>query len=208
MLTMGAGASVGSGEMPGRPVFHPEIGLFFKGLREKRGWTQRQAEDIAARRNLASLTRQVLWRLESGKVKNIEPDVLRDAATLYELPYTQVAARFIADRYGLASEHLEEAVDRGADSVSRSVHPPSTDDSTNSKGGARDRKSVGGRNPVLEQRYQKGKAGALRDAGGAWRSDLLEAKGALDAAQAALARVLDEREDDSDAPPGTSKAAG
>lgn len=101
-LTMGAGWQVASSGMGGRPVFHPEIGQFFTDLREAKGWTQRQAEDIAERRKLAALTRQVLWRLEKGKVKNLDPKVLRALAELYDMSYEGLVERWTAHRYGVA----------------------------------------------------------------------------------------------------------
>jgi transcriptional regulator with XRE-family HTH domain len=82
-----------------RPVFHAEIGAFFVGLRKIKGWTQRQAEDIAERKKIKVFTRQVLWRLEKGKVKNIDPVMLRAVAELYELPYEGVVARWVLHRY-------------------------------------------------------------------------------------------------------------
>lgn len=100
--TKGAVRPLPSGYMPeSRPVFHPEIGKFFSDLREAKGWTQRQAEDIAERRKLSALTRQVLWRLEKGKTKNIEPTVLRAIADLYEMPYGDLVQRWTLHRYGV-----------------------------------------------------------------------------------------------------------
>ena len=93
-----------------RPVFHPKIGDFFTGLRESKGWTQRQAEHIAKRKRLTALTRQVLWRLEKGKTKNIEPEKLRQLAVLYGVPYEQLLERFIPQRYGIARGSSEEHV--------------------------------------------------------------------------------------------------
>jgi transcriptional regulator with XRE-family HTH domain len=90
-----------------RPVFHKELGQFFESLREAQGWNQRQAADIAKRRRIKSLSRQVLLRLEDGKTKNPEPEVLRALAELYERPYEEIAARFIAVRFGLAFPGLD-----------------------------------------------------------------------------------------------------
>jgi transcriptional regulator with XRE-family HTH domain len=105
VLTMGAGAPLASVAMsPPRPVFDAELGRFFVELRQQRGWTQRQAEDIAARRKLEPLTRQVLWRLEKGKTKNPEPEVLRAVADLYDLAYQDVVSRFVQRRFGVVAE--------------------------------------------------------------------------------------------------------
>ncbi len=87
--------------MADRPVFHKQIGAFFVGLRSDKKWTQRQAEIFAGQRGLGNLTRQVLWRLEKGKIKNVEPDVLKDVAALYGLSYEEIAARYLKTRYGV-----------------------------------------------------------------------------------------------------------
>lgn len=87
--------------MRNRPVFHAEIGLFFQTLREDRGWTVRRAAEIARQKKLSPLTRQVLFRLEKGQVKNPETDVLGAIARLYGLTYSDVAGRFIKDSYGI-----------------------------------------------------------------------------------------------------------
>jgi transcriptional regulator with XRE-family HTH domain len=85
-----------------RPVFHKELGEFFVELRTQRGWKQRQAASIAFRRRLKVLTRQVLLRLEAGRTKNPEPEVLRALAELYEMPYEDLVQRFVERRFGLA----------------------------------------------------------------------------------------------------------
>ena len=92
--------------MSKRPVFHPETGRFFTELREQRGWTQRQASLIAERQGLEALTRQVLWRLEQGKTKNIEPEVLRAIGVLYKIRYEELAACWMEFRYGVSAESL------------------------------------------------------------------------------------------------------
>jgi transcriptional regulator with XRE-family HTH domain len=96
--------------MPSRPVFHPEFGLFFSRLREEKGWTQRQAEDIAERRKLKALTRQVLWRLEKGKTKNIEPNVLRAVANLYQMSYSELVKQWTAKRYDIPITNLSDLI--------------------------------------------------------------------------------------------------
>jgi len=85
-----------------RPVFHPELGKFFVELRKAKGWTQNQAEDIAARKRLSALTHQVLWRLEQGKIKNIDPAILRAVATLYQVSYDDLVAQWTRHRYGVS----------------------------------------------------------------------------------------------------------
>lgn len=84
-----------------RPRFHEEIGNFLIALRDERGWSLRQAAAIAKQKGLNALTRQILLRLEHGQVKNPEVDVLRALATLYGVPYQDVAQRFIERIFGL-----------------------------------------------------------------------------------------------------------
>ena len=89
-----------------RPIFHPEIGRLFERLRSDRGWRQAQAADIARRRGLTLITRQVILRLEKGQTKSIEPDVLRQIASLYGTPYRQVLASWVEHRYGVQPSAL------------------------------------------------------------------------------------------------------
>lgn len=98
--------------MADRPVFHPELGTFFRRLREAKGWNQSQAASQARRWKLNALTRQVLIRLETGKTKNPEPDVLLALARLYEWPPRELFARFLEARYGITVK--PEALDLGA----------------------------------------------------------------------------------------------
>lgn len=92
-----------------RPVFHESLGQFFVSLREAKGWGQRQAASIAERNKLPGLTRQVMWRLEAGKTKNAEPDVLRSLALLYEVPYQDLVARWVKVRFGVTCTVTGEA---------------------------------------------------------------------------------------------------
>ena len=89
-----------------RPIFHPEIGRVFERLRLDRGWRQSQAADIAKRRGLSLITRQVILRLERGQTKNVEPDVLRQIASLYETSYRHVLASWVEHRYGAQPSEL------------------------------------------------------------------------------------------------------
>jgi transcriptional regulator with XRE-family HTH domain len=98
--TLATVPAVGLGVPRVRPKYHPAMGLFFKELRESRDWSQRQAAAIAERRGLTELSRQILFRLERGQIKNPEPEVLRDVAALYDLSYADVVERFISARYG------------------------------------------------------------------------------------------------------------
>lgn len=85
-----------------RPVFHPGLGEYFVALRSKHGWTQRQATAIAHRRGLQGIAKQTLWRLESGKVKNPEAEVLRAVAELYDVTYEDLVVRCVEAQYGVA----------------------------------------------------------------------------------------------------------
>jgi transcriptional regulator with XRE-family HTH domain len=104
-----------------RPVFHKEIGQFFKDLREARGWTLRQAADIAHRNKKAPvLTRQVMFRMERGQVKVPEAAVLKGFSALYGVTYETLAGLFVSKLFGLRSDLLrhdgqdDEASLRGA----------------------------------------------------------------------------------------------
>lgn len=101
---MGGGALVPCRAMAGRPVFSADLGRFFQELRTAKGWSQRQAESIAARRGLGTLTKNILWRLEAGKVKNPEPDTLRAVASLYGMSYELLVAQFMQARYGVTGD--------------------------------------------------------------------------------------------------------
>ena len=97
-----------------RPVFLPEMGAFFVQIREAKGWGQRQAAELAQRRGLRALTRQVLLRLESGRTKYPDPEVLRAIAALYEIPYEILISQFVEARYNLRAENLVDLLRHGA----------------------------------------------------------------------------------------------
>lgn len=87
-----------------RRIFHPELGQFFRKLREDREMGLRQAADMARRRGLKSLTLNSLGKLERGGTKNPEPELLRDIATLYEMTYEELVGRFVEQRFGTRSD--------------------------------------------------------------------------------------------------------
>lgn len=76
-----------------RPTFHAEFGEYVRGLRVRLNdahpgrWTLRGAADLAHRRGLASLTRQILFRLEQGQTRHPDANVLMEVADLYGVPY-------------------------------------------------------------------------------------------------------------------------
>lgn len=61
---------------------------------------------MAANQKLAAVSKGVLLGLEKGRTKNVDPDVLRDLAALYELPYEELVRRFVEHRYGLTRRDL------------------------------------------------------------------------------------------------------
>lgn len=113
VATMETLAGLHSATVSARPVFHEELGSFFVGLSTKRGWDQSQAAKIAARRGLSALTRQVIIRLERGKTKNPEPNVLRALAELYERPYDELVGLFVEVRFGLKVNQEKAKPDQG-----------------------------------------------------------------------------------------------
>lgn len=92
--------------MSDRPVFHPDLGEYFAGLRKRRQWGQSHAVRKAQRLGLTHLTRQVLLRLERGKTKWPDPAVLREVAEIYEVPYTILLGEVIRHSYGVEPAQL------------------------------------------------------------------------------------------------------
>jgi transcriptional regulator with XRE-family HTH domain len=111
--------------MAERPVFHPELGAYFVRLREAKGWGQRQAAQIADKRKLSAINHQVLLRLEHGRVRHPDADVLRQVAKLYGEPYEDIAYRWFAAEYGVTREMTPEQV---AVSIAREREREAQDD--------------------------------------------------------------------------------
>lgn len=86
-------------EVAKRRVFSTELGRYFAELREARGWTQRQAEDLAIRRGLKALGRQTIWRLETGRIKSPSRETIRDFAELFELDYEDLVGVVVRHTY-------------------------------------------------------------------------------------------------------------
>jgi transcriptional regulator with XRE-family HTH domain len=95
-----------------RPVYLKELGQFLVAERERHEWEQAQAADMAKRRGLKGLTRQILLRLENGQTKNPDPKALRAAASLYGVKYETLIGLVIAERYGIASDLSRHAGDQ------------------------------------------------------------------------------------------------
>jgi transcriptional regulator with XRE-family HTH domain len=85
--------------MERRPIFHADLGAYFRELRAAKGWGQAEAAHYAERRHLDAVTRQVLLRLEVGKTKNPEPEVLRAVAYLYGVTYEELVIRCVEAQY-------------------------------------------------------------------------------------------------------------
>src|SRR6185369_12189370 len=85
-----------------RPVFHEKLGKFFRDMRIAKDIGLRQAAQHAHARKFRLLTKQVLFSLENGRTKNIEPDVLKEVAAFYGKPYEEIAAKVFEVRYGVS----------------------------------------------------------------------------------------------------------
>lgn len=100
------------GYMPGRQIFWPELGDYFKRLRESRGWNERsKAIDIAKRRKIRLSYGTLSW-LETGRTLHPDQRDLRAIASLYGTPYREIAAEVIRHTYGLQVDKDEPV--RGA----------------------------------------------------------------------------------------------
>lgn len=108
--------------MPKRPVFYPELGAYFRSLRDAKGWDQSHAANIAARRKIDLSYQQLRW-LEEGKTKN-PAEALRAIAALYTVPFEEVLAAFIRHRFGLTISVTTTATESAPFSP---VHGPSAD---------------------------------------------------------------------------------
>jgi transcriptional regulator with XRE-family HTH domain len=84
-----------------RPVFHAELGAFFRNVRVGRKLGLRQAVALAAQKRIPGITKTVLHSLETGRTKNPEPEVLHALARLYTVPYADLVAAFVNHRYGM-----------------------------------------------------------------------------------------------------------
>lgn len=97
-------AVLASAEVRRRPIYFKQLGEYLVAERERRQWQQAQAAELAQRRGLTALTRQVLLRLENGQTKSPDPKALRAVADLYGLDYSDLVARMMSERYGAPSD--------------------------------------------------------------------------------------------------------
>jgi transcriptional regulator with XRE-family HTH domain len=96
--------------MTKRPVFNAELGSYFATLREQRGWTQRQATELARRRGIQGIAKQTIWRIEQGKVKHPEAETLRAFSLLYSVPFDDLVGRYVQGQYGIEARLDREEV--------------------------------------------------------------------------------------------------
>lgn len=94
--------------MASRPVFSAALGDAFKALRTAHtNWSQNHAASRADEARLPGLSRNVIWRLEAGKIKHPSADTLRSLAKLYSCPHDQVVATIAAIIYGVSDSTSE-----------------------------------------------------------------------------------------------------
>jgi hypothetical protein len=89
-----------------RPVHYAALGRYFVMLRGR--ITQRAVIRIAADRGLA-LGYQTLRDLEHGKIQHLSPALLDTLATLYDVPYPSLVARFMQHAYRTTPSSQESA---------------------------------------------------------------------------------------------------
>ena len=94
--------------MMARSLYHPELGQYFRALRESRGWSQRSRALLAARKRHLPIEATPLSWLETGRTKNPDPELLRALATLYGVPFTEVAREVIRHTYAIDPQELFE----------------------------------------------------------------------------------------------------
>jgi transcriptional regulator with XRE-family HTH domain len=92
-----------------RPVFHNALGDFFRSIREAKGWSLRQTATLAANRKIGSVSYQSLQRLEAGKAKNPEPDLLKALAKLYAVPYQTLVDKWVEHTFDLTRHSTDQS---------------------------------------------------------------------------------------------------
>lgn len=79
-----------------RHIFHPGIGRDLANLRELKHLSQGQV----ALRGKGRISKGTLKAIETGRVKNPDPDHLRALAGIYGVPFNVVAEPFVRANYG------------------------------------------------------------------------------------------------------------
>jgi transcriptional regulator with XRE-family HTH domain len=79
-----------------RPIFHRAIGESLAKLRTERGLSQMQVE-IASKGRLRAGT---LKSIETGRIKNPDPDHLREMSRIYGVKFDRIAEPFLVANYG------------------------------------------------------------------------------------------------------------
>lgn len=88
-----------------KKVFDEDIGRFFRELRERRRVGLRQAVRRAeilvedGQKHLDVITVDTLGRLERGKTKHVDRDLLWALATLYKIPYKELLSAYVRQKY-------------------------------------------------------------------------------------------------------------
>jgi transcriptional regulator with XRE-family HTH domain len=85
-----------------RAPFYKELGKYFRGLRDAKGWGLNEAASIAARRGYTVLSASHLSDLENGKIKHPSREAIRQLAVLYGAPHDQVVWRVACEVYEVA----------------------------------------------------------------------------------------------------------
>ena len=81
---------------------HVALGAYFIRLRERKGWTIRQADNLALGKKLATITEGVIEGLEKGQTRHIRPVVFRELQELYQEPYENMVQWYVEAEYGIS----------------------------------------------------------------------------------------------------------
>lgn len=79
-----------------RQIFHAEVGRSLAKLREEKQLSQGQV----ALRSKGKISEGTLKGIETGRIKNPDPDHLRTLAAIYGVPFRTIAQPFIEANYG------------------------------------------------------------------------------------------------------------
>lgn len=90
------------GVAPPRPIHHPALGEFFSQFKRSHGWSADAERAARGAVKYPALTRQVLLRLGAGKTKWPDPEVLRQFAAFYAIPFDALVAEVVRHTYGVS----------------------------------------------------------------------------------------------------------